>query len=205
MTGSRLLNGTTKLHERLEEMLASFFGHEAAVTFTTGYQANRGALSSLVNKRAAAVVDKADHASIYDGCKLADGDMYRFRHNDVEHLDQILAAVATKRPTLVVVDGVFSMGGDICPLPEVAAACKRYGARLLVDDAHDRGLGGGRGTASHFGTRRKSTSCSARSRSHWLRLGGSLPAQRRSWTGSAISLARVCLAPAWRHRPLSQP
>ena len=153
MTGSRLLNGTTKLHERLEEMLAAFFGYEAVVTFTTGYQANIGAISALVNKRAAAVVDKADHASIYDGCKLADGDMYRFRHNDVEHLEQILAAVATKRPTLVVVDGVFSMGGDICPLPEVAATCKRYGARLLVDDAHAVGvLGrGGRGTASHFG------------------------------------------------------
>jgi 8-amino-7-oxononanoate synthase len=153
MTGSRLLNGTTRLHEKLEELLAGFFGYEACVTFTTGYQANLGAISALANRRAAVVVDKADHASIYDGCKLSDGEMFRFRHNDYEHLDQILAAVATKRPTLVVVDGVFSMGGDICPLPEVVAACRRYGARLLVDDAHAVGvLGeGGRGTASHFG------------------------------------------------------
>ncbi len=153
MTGSRLLNGTTKLHQKLDELLAEFFGYEAAITFTTGYQANLGAISALVNKRAAAIVDKGDHASIYDGCKLADGEMYRFRHNDIEHLEQILAAVAPKRPTLVVVDGVFSMGGDICPLPEVVEVCKRYGARLLVDDAHSVGvLGkGGRGTASHFG------------------------------------------------------
>jgi 8-amino-7-oxononanoate synthase len=153
MTGSRLLNGSTKLHERLEEMLASFFGYESAMTFTTGYQANLGAISALVNKRAAVIVDKADHASIYDGCKLADGEMFRFRHNEVDHLEQILDAVATKRPTLVVVDGVFSMGGDICPLPQVVEVCRRYGARLLVDDAHSVGvLGkGGRGTASHFG------------------------------------------------------
>lgn len=153
MTGSRLLNGTTKLHERLEEMLAAFFGYEACLTFTTGYQANLGAISALVNRRAAVVIDKGDHASIYDGCKMSDGEMYRFRHNDIEHLEQILAAVATKRPVLVVVDGVFSMGGDIAPLPEIVAACQRYGARLMVDDAHAVGaLGqGGRGTASHFG------------------------------------------------------
>jgi 8-amino-7-oxononanoate synthase len=153
MTGSRLLNGTTKLHERLEEMLAAFFGYEASVTFTTGYLANLGAISALVNRRAAVIVDKGDHASIYDGCKMSDGEMYRFRHNDMEHLEQILAAVAHQRPSLVVVDGVYSMGGDIAPLPEIVAACQQYGARLMVDDAHAIGvLGkGGRGTGSHFG------------------------------------------------------
>jgi len=153
MTGSRLLNGTTKLHERLEEILAGFFGYEACLTFTTGYQANVGAISALVNRRAAVVIDKGDHASIYDGCKMSDGELFRFRHNDVEHLDQILAEVTLTKPVLVVVDGVFSMGGDIAPLPGIVEACQRHGARLLVDDAHAVGvLGvGGRGTGSHFG------------------------------------------------------
>ena len=153
MTGSRLLNGSTKLHERLEELLASFFRTEACLTFTTGYQANLGTISALVNRRAVAVIDKGDHASIYDGCALADGEFFRFRHNDIEHLDQILAKVTQEKPALVAVDGVFSMGGDIAPLPEIVEVCKRYGARLMVDDAHAVGcLGeGGRGTASHFG------------------------------------------------------
>ncbi len=153
MTGSRLLNGTTKLHEQLEESIAAFLGREGALTFTTGYQANLGAISSLVNRRAAVVIDKADHASIYDGCALSEGEMFRFRHNEADHLDQLLARVTQEKAALVVVDGVFSMGGDIARLPEIAAACHRHQARLLVDDAHGIGvLGeGGRGTASHFG------------------------------------------------------
>jgi 8-amino-7-oxononanoate synthase len=153
MTGSRLLNGTTVIHQRLEALLAEFFGTEACLTFTTGYQALLGTISALVNKRAAAVIDKADHASIYDGCALSDGEFYRFRHNDVEHLEQILEKVTAEKKVLVVVDGVFSMGGDIAPLPELLEVCRRYEARLLVDDAHAVGvLGrGGRGTASHFG------------------------------------------------------
>ncbi len=153
MTGSRLLNGTTVLHERLEARIAEFLRREAALTFTTGYQANLGAISSLVNRRAAVVVDKADHASIYDGCSLSEGELFRFRHNDPEHLEQILRRVTREKPALVVVDGVFSMGGDIAPLPAMVEVCKRYSARLLVDDAHAIGvLGeGGRGTPSHFG------------------------------------------------------
>jgi 8-amino-7-oxononanoate synthase len=153
MTGSRLLNGTTVLHERLEELLAHFFGTESCLTFTTGYQANLGAISALANRRVAVVIDKADHASIYDGCALSDGEMVRFRHNDMEHLDQILAKVTQTKAALVVVDGVFSMGGDIAPLPEIVEICKRHGARLLVDDAHGVGVlgDGGRGTASQFG------------------------------------------------------
>jgi 8-amino-7-oxononanoate synthase len=152
MTGSRLLNGSTLLHERLEELLASFFHTEACLTFTTGYQANLGAISALVNRRAAVVIDKGDHASIYDGCSLSEGEFFRFRHNDIEHLDQILAKVTQEKAALVAVDGVFSMGGDIAPLPELAEVCRRYGARLMVDDAHAVGvLGvGGRGSASHF-------------------------------------------------------
>ena len=153
MTGSRLLNGSTHLHERLEELLAHFFGTEACLTFTTGYQANLGAISALANRRAAVVIDKADHASIYDGCTLSEGEMFRFRHNDAEHLEQILADVTKRKAAMVVVDGVFSMGGDVAQLPELVEVCQRYGARLLVDDAHGVGVMGvgGRGTASHFG------------------------------------------------------
>jgi 8-amino-7-oxononanoate synthase len=153
MTGSRLLNGTTKLHERLEELIATFLNREACLTFSTGYQVNLATISALVNRRAVAVIDKADHASIYDGCAMAEGELYRYRHNELDHLEQILAKVTQERAALVVVDGVFSMGGDIAPLPQMAEICKRYEARLFVDDAHAIGvLGeGGRGSASHFG------------------------------------------------------
>jgi 8-amino-7-oxononanoate synthase len=153
MTGSRLLNGTTTLHLRLEELLAQFLGTEGCLTFTTGYQANLGAISSLVNRRAVAVIDKADHASIYDGCALADGEMRRFLHNDIDDLERVLAKETQTRAALVVVDGVFSMEGDIAPLPQIVEVCKRHEARLLLDDAHSIGvLGkGGRGTASHYG------------------------------------------------------
>jgi len=151
MTGSRLLNGSTKLHEELEGRIASFLRMEAALVFTTGYQTNLGIISALVDKKSVAIVDKADHASIYDGCQLADGDMMRFRHNDADHLDQILSR--TEKAALVIVDGVYSMAGDIAPLPELSAVCKKHHARLVVDDAHGLGvLGeGGRGTPSHFG------------------------------------------------------
>jgi 8-amino-7-oxononanoate synthase len=153
MTGSRLLNGSTKIHERLEELLAEFFEAEACLTFTTGYQANLSVISSLASRRVAVLIDKADHASIYDGCKLSDGEMIRFLHNDFEQLDQILAKVTQEKAGLVVVDGVYSMGGDIAPLPQIIEVCKRYGARLLVDDAHGVGIlgRGGRGTGHHFG------------------------------------------------------
>ncbi|MCI0883783.1 MAG: pyridoxal phosphate-dependent aminotransferase family protein [Chloroflexi bacterium] len=151
MTGSRFLNGSTKMHEELEGRIAAFLNVEAAVVFTTGYQANLGIISTLVDKKSVAVIDKAVHASVYDGCQMADGEMVRFRHNDADHLDQILSR--TKKAPLVIVDGVYSMGGDIAPLPELSAVCKKHRARLLVDDAHGLGvLGeGGRGTASHFG------------------------------------------------------
>ncbi|MEX0682289.1 MAG: pyridoxal phosphate-dependent aminotransferase family protein [Dehalococcoidia bacterium] len=151
MTGSRLLNGSTKLHEELEERVAQFLHTEAALVFTTGYQANLGIISTLVDKRSVAVVDKSDHASIYDGCQLAEGEMIRFRHNDAEHLEQVLSR--TDKAALVIIDGVYSMGGDIAPLPEIVAACKPHKARIVVDDAHGIGVigEGGRGTASHFG------------------------------------------------------
>lgn len=153
MTGSRLLNGTTHLHEKLEEKIASFLRKERALVFTTGYQTNLGTISSLIEKGSVAVVDKGDHASIYDGATLADGEYVRFRHNDPRHLDSVLEKIPLDKAPLVIIDGVYSMGGDIADLPAIVEVCRRHTARLLVDDAH--GLGvigvGGRGTGSHFG------------------------------------------------------
>jgi 8-amino-7-oxononanoate synthase len=152
MTGSRLLNGSTHLHEELEGRIACFLRKEKALVFTTGYQANLGTISALVDKRSVAVVDKADHASIYDGASLSDGETIRFRHNDARHLEAVLKRASHDKAALVIVDGVYSMGGDIADLPGIVEACKEHHARLLVDDAHGIGVigEGGRGTGSHF-------------------------------------------------------
>ena len=151
-TGSRFLNGTLELHLELERQLAEFVGMDAALVFSTGYQTNVGTISALVGRSDFIISDKDDHASIVDGCRLSYGEMRRFRHNDMEHLDSVLAGLPDDRGKLVVVDGVFSMGGDIAPLPEIVSLCKKYGARLMVDDAHSVGvLGNGRGTSAHFG------------------------------------------------------
>jgi 8-amino-7-oxononanoate synthase len=157
LTGSRLLNGTTHLHEKLETRIAEFLGAEAAIVFTTGYQTNLGVISSLVNRRSVAIVDKTDHASIYDGCRLSEGEMLRFRHNDARQLDTILSRMKPGKATLVIIDGVTSMGGDVVDLPAVAAVCERHQSRLMVDDAHAIGVigVGGRGTGSHFAIERK--------------------------------------------------
>ncbi|HEY71669.1 MAG: 8-amino-7-oxononanoate synthase [Chloroflexi bacterium] len=151
-TGSRFLNGTLELHLELEQRLAEFVGAEAALAFSTGYQTNVGTISALVGRDDFVVTDKDDHASIVDGCRLALGEMRRFRHNDMAHLERVLAGLPEEAGKLVVVDGVFSMGGDIAPLPEIVSLCQKYGARHMVDDAHSIGvLGEGRGTAAHFG------------------------------------------------------
>jgi 8-amino-7-oxononanoate synthase len=152
VTGSRFLNGTLKAHVELEEALADFVGKDAAIVFSTGYQSNLGAISAVVGRGDVVVTDREDHASIIDGCRLSYGEMRRFLHNDVESLDRVLAGVDEKAGRLVVVDGVYSMGGDIAPLPEIIEVCQRHEARLMVDDAHAMGvIGGGRGTAAHFG------------------------------------------------------
>lgn len=151
-TGSRFLNGNLALHEQLERELADWVGMEAALVFSTGYQTNLGTISSLVQKGDFVVTDKDDHASIIDGAKMSYGRMARFRHNDMDSLAQTLQKIPAGAGSLVVVDGVFSMGGDIAPLPEMIEVCQRYGARLMVDDAHSIGvLGGGRGTAAYYG------------------------------------------------------
>lgn len=151
-TGSRFLNGTLELHEQLEAELAAWVGKEAALVFSTGMQTNLGTISALVGRGDVVVLDKDDHASIVDGARLSWGETKRFRHNDMRDLERVLASIGKDRGILVVVDGLFSMGGDVAPLPEIVRICKQYGARLMVDDAHAMGvLGGGRGTAAHFG------------------------------------------------------
>jgi 8-amino-7-oxononanoate synthase len=152
VTGSRFANGTLELHEQLERELAVWVGKEAALTFTTGMQTNMGAISSLVGRGDVVILDKDDHASIVDGARLGWGALKRFRHNDVADLGRVLAALPDEAGRLVVVDGLYSMGGDLAPLPDVVRVCKQYGARLMVDDAHSMGVyGGGKGTAAHFG------------------------------------------------------
>ena len=151
-TGSRFLNGTLAWHLDLEERLAEYMGKEAALVFSTGYQVNVGTISSLIVRGDYVITDKDDHASIVDGCLLSRGTMKRYRHNDMNDLDRVLGKIPPEAGKLVVVDGVFSMGGDIAPLPEIVSLCKRYSARLMVDDAHSIGvLGGGRGTPTHLG------------------------------------------------------
>jgi 8-amino-7-oxononanoate synthase len=151
-TGSRFLNGTLELHEQLEHALAEWVGKEAALVFSTGMQVNLGTISSLVSRNDVVILDRDDHASIVDGARLGWGRVKRFQHNNVEDLDRVLAGVGDEVGKLVVVDGLFSMLGDIAPLPEISKVCKHHGARLMVDDAHALGvLGGGRGTAAHFG------------------------------------------------------
>ncbi len=151
-TGSRFLNGTLELHERLEKELAEWVGKPAALVFSTGMQTNLGTISALVGRGDVVILDKDDHASIVDGAKLSWGETLRFRHNDMQDLERILQKVPENKGKLVVVDGLYSMGGDIAPLPDIVALCKKYGARLMVDDAHAIGvLGGGKGTAAHFG------------------------------------------------------
>lgn len=150
-TGSRFLNGTLEMHEDLERQLAEFVGKEAALVFSTGMQVNLGTVSALVGRGDYVILDKEDHASIVDAAKLSFGETKRFGHQDMEELERLLSRLPDDKGKLVVVDGLYSMEGDIAPLPTLAPLCKKYGARLMVDDAHAMGiLGCGRGTAAHF-------------------------------------------------------
>jgi len=150
--GSRFLNGTLDIHEELEDKLARFFRKEAALVFATGYQTNLGAISALLGRNDVAIIDKYDHASIIDGCRLSFGKVKKYRHNDMKDLERVLEQTKGKGK-LIIVDGIFSMEGDIAVLPSIVKLAKAYEARVMVDDAHGIGvLGrGGRGTAEHFG------------------------------------------------------
>jgi 8-amino-7-oxononanoate synthase len=157
MTGSRLVNGSMKLHNEFEEKLAAFFGKESALVFTTGYQVNIATCAAILsNKTSVAVVDRNVHASLYDGVRLgqaAGTRLTRFKHADPESLERALQRVNAGEGALVITDGVFSAEGEIAKLDQIVPIVKRYGARLLVDDAHALGVigPGGRGTAHHFG------------------------------------------------------
>jgi 8-amino-7-oxononanoate synthase len=151
-TGSRFLNGTLELHHQLEGELAEWVGKEATLIFSTGMQVNLGTLSSLAGRGDFIILDKDDHASIVDGAFLSPAKIDRFIHNDMEHLERVLQSLPAGAGKLVAVDGMFSMGGDVAPLDRLLPLVRKYGARLLVDDAHAMGiLGGGHGTAAHFG------------------------------------------------------
>lgn len=149
--GSRFLNGTLDIHVQLEEKLARFMRKEAAIIFSTGFQVNLGVISALVGKDDIVIIDKMDHASIIDGCRLSFGDVKKYRHNDMADLERLLSEYEDK-DKLIVIDGVFSMEGDIAPLPRIIALAGKYGARVMVDDAHGIGVLGttGRGTSEHF-------------------------------------------------------
>jgi 8-amino-7-oxononanoate synthase len=153
-SGSRFLNGTLELHEELERRLAAFMGQEAALCYSTGFQTNLGAISSLCGKDDVIFCDRENHASIIDGCRLSFAEVRKFRHNDVADLEGHLErAHSQDKGMLIVVDGLYSMMGDLAPLHEIRALADHYGARLMVDEAHSVGVLGttGRGAAEHCG------------------------------------------------------
>ncbi len=151
--GSRFLNGTLDLHLELEHRLAEYVGKEAALVFSTGFLANQGALSCLTGRNDYLILDELDHASIIDGSRLSFSKVIKYRHNNMEDLEAKLSALPQSSVRLIVVDGVFSMEGDIARLPEIVALADTYGASVMVDDAHGLGVVGpnGSGTAAHFG------------------------------------------------------
>jgi 8-amino-7-oxononanoate synthase len=151
--GSRFLNGTLDIHVELEEKLAQFMRRDAAITFSTGFQVNIGVISSLLDRRDVAILDNLDHACILDGARLSFGRVLKFRHNNMEALEERLRSVEANGSKLIIVDGVFSMEGDLADLPHIVELKKKFGARLMVDDAHGVGVLGehGRGTSEHFG------------------------------------------------------
>jgi 8-amino-7-oxononanoate synthase len=150
--GSRFLNGNLEIHEEFERKLARFFKKQSALIFATGYQTNVGTISALLGRRDAAILDQYDHASILDGCRLSFGHVKKYRHNDMKDLHRVLEATK-EYGQLIVVDGVFSMEGDVADLPSIVKLARTYGARIMVDDAHGIGVLGktGRGTTQHFG------------------------------------------------------
>lgn len=152
-SGSRFLNGTLDIHVKLEQELAEFLQKEAVVTFSTGFQSNLGIISAIAGRNDYILCDKENHASIYDGCRLSFAKLVRYEHNDMQDLEEKLKMVPEDKGILIVTDGVFSMSGDICKLPEIIELKKKYGARVMVDDSHGLGVLGkyGRGTGEYFG------------------------------------------------------
>ncbi|MFO7981087.1 MAG: pyridoxal phosphate-dependent aminotransferase family protein [Candidatus Aminicenantes bacterium] len=151
--GSRFLNGTLDIHVELEERLSQFMKKESALAFSTGFQTNQGIISTLVQKDEAIISDEMVHASIIDACRLSYGTVYKFKHNDMDDLEKVLSSLSKELGKLIVVDGVFSMEGDLADLPGIVKLAKKHKAKIMVDDAHGIGVMGehGRGTCEHFG------------------------------------------------------
>jgi 8-amino-7-oxononanoate synthase len=151
-TGSRLLNGTLDIHVELEKKLTRFMNKESALVFSSGFKTNLGTISALINKGDFVITDRSDHASIVDGCRLSFGKVVKFMHNDMADLKRVLSSIPNDSGKLIIVDGVFSMEGDIANLPEIIDLARKYNSRVMVDDAHSIGVLGenGRGTAEHF-------------------------------------------------------
>ncbi len=156
-SGSRFLNGTLDIHEELERKLADFVGMDEAVTYSTGFQVNIGVVSCLGFRGGYTFLDALDHACIIDGSRLGFAEVRKFPHNDVASLESKLKAVPADAPKLIIVDGVYSMEGDLAPIPQIVELCDKYKASLMIDDAHGLGVFGrqGRGTADHFGLTHK--------------------------------------------------
>jgi 8-amino-7-oxononanoate synthase len=152
-SGSRFLNGTSRLHVELEEKLAEFTGKEAALVFSTGYQTNLGVVATLTGRNDYILLDEMDHASIIEGSRLSFSRVFKYEHNNTVHLEELLRSINQHAAKLIVTDGVFSMEGDIAELPSIVELAEKYNALVMVDDAHSLGILGrrGEGTASHFG------------------------------------------------------
>jgi len=152
-SGSRFLNGTISLHTKFEKELAEFLDKDACMTFGTGFQANLGIIAGITSRHDIIFSDRENHASIYDACKLSYATTVRYNHSDMTHLEELLKEADKNKGKLIVTDGVFSMSGEVCNLPEIVRLAKKYGARVMVDDAHGLGVLGshGKGTAHHFG------------------------------------------------------
>ena len=152
-SGSRFLNGTLSLHTQLEQELAHFFGKEAVMTFPSGFQTNLGILSSVVGRHDVMFFDRTNHASLIDGARLSFGKLLKYDHNNMEQLEELLAKCPENRGKLIVVDGVFSMEGDLADLPNITRLAEKYHARVMVDDSHGIGTLGkhGRGVGEYFG------------------------------------------------------
>ncbi len=181
-TGSRFLSGSLDLHVEVEEKFTKFIGKEDAILFTTGHHVNLGTIQALVGKGEVVITDKLDHASIMDGCMLAKSfgaEVVRFLHNDMKSLERILSKYVD-RPKLIVVDGVYSMEGDICDLPEIIRLAKLYNARVMVDDAHALGVLGknGRGTAEHFGLEKETDLIMVTASKSLASIGGFIAGER---------------------------
>ncbi len=180
-SGSRFLNGTLKLHLELEKKLADFVHKESALTFSTGFQTNLGIISSIVTKGDFILSDNENHASIVDGCRLSFAKTHKFKHSDMSELERLLRRLPMNKGKLIITDGVFSMSGEICNLPDIVELAKKYSARILVDDAHAFGMigEGGRGTASHFGLENEVDIIMSTFSKSMASLGGFIAAEER--------------------------